>query len=72
MLVVSYLSNLAVSALKSHVSNRLTGRTPTDRIPIPFGALQKDLEDVGLRCTGIVPVRSGLSPQTYLRLTRRA
>ena len=72
VLVVSYFSSLAVSAWKFHVSNHLKGRTPTDRIPIPFGELQKDLEDVGLRCTGSFPVRYGLSPQTYLRLTRCA
>ena len=72
VLVVSYFSNFAVSALKFHVTNRLKGRTPTDRIPIPFRVLQQDLDDVGLRCTGTFPVRNGLSPQTYLRLVRCA
>jgi ubiquinone/menaquinone biosynthesis C-methylase UbiE len=70
VLVASYFSNFALSALKFHASNRLKGKTPTDRIPIFFGALKKDLDDVGLRCTGTFAVRYGLSPQTYLRLER--
>jgi len=71
VLVVSYFSNFAISALKFHASKRLKGRIATDRIPIPFTTFEEDLDDVGLRCTGSFPVRYGLSPQTYLRLERK-
>jgi len=70
VLVVSYFSNFAISALTFRASNYLVGRTPTDRIPIPFRQFEKDLDAVGLRCTDSFPVRYGLSPQTYLRLEK--
>lgn len=71
IVVISYFSNFALSALRFHLKNRFTSRTPTDRVPIWFRVLQKDLVAVGLRCTGTYPVRYGLSPQTYLRLDGR-
>lgn len=68
IVVISYFSNLALSALRFHLKNRFKSRTPTDRVPIWFRVLEQDLDAVGLRCTGTYPVRYGLSPQTYLRL----
>jgi hypothetical protein len=43
-------------------------RTPTDRVPIWFSALESDLDQAGLVVVSKYPVRYGLSPQTYLRL----
>lgn len=71
ILVISYFSNLSLSALRFHMKYRIKSRTPTDRVPIWFRVLQEDLNAVELRCTGSYPVRYGLSPQTYLRLERR-
>lgn len=70
VVVISYFSNFAFSALRFHLKNLLTNRRPTDRVPIWFRILEKDLAAVGLRCTGTYPVRRGLSPQTYLRLEK--
>ncbi len=70
VVVISYFSNFAFSALRFHLKNLLTNRRPTDRVPIWFRILEKDLKAVGLRCTGAFPVRYGLSPQTYLRLEK--
>jgi SAM-dependent methyltransferase len=69
-LVVSYFSNFALSALRFHLKNRLSGRPRNDRVPIWFHVLEQDLEAVGLGCSGTFAVRPGLSPQTYLRLER--
>jgi ubiquinone/menaquinone biosynthesis C-methylase UbiE len=70
VVVISYFSNFALSALRFHLKNRLANRHPTDRIPIWFSTLEQDLAAAGLRCTGTFPVRLGLSPQTYLRLEK--
>jgi ubiquinone/menaquinone biosynthesis C-methylase UbiE len=72
VLVISYFSNFALSALRFHLKNRWLSRIPTDRIPIWFAALQRDIAAAGLRCAGVYPVRYGFSPQTYLRLERLA
>jgi ubiquinone/menaquinone biosynthesis C-methylase UbiE len=70
VLVISYFTNFAVSALRFHMKNKIKGRTPTDRIPIWFSELEQDLQACSLRCVGTYPVRFGLSPQTYLRLEK--
>jgi len=70
VLVISYFSSFAISALKFQLENRLRGRILSDRVPIPYTELKRDLDEVGLRCTGLFPVRYGLSPQTYLRLEK--
>lgn len=69
-LIVSYYDSFALSALKFHLRNRIRGIRPVDRIPISARAFCQDYESVGLRCTRRFPVRFGLSPQTYLALTR--
>ncbi len=66
--IVSYFSNLALSAAKFHLRAWLSGTTPSDRVPIWFSELAADLRAVGLACVGTFPVRPGLSPQTYLLL----
>ncbi|MCP5181514.1 MAG: class I SAM-dependent methyltransferase [Pseudomonadales bacterium] len=66
--VVSYFSNVALSALRFHLLNRLRGRTPTDRVPIWPREFAADVEAAGLRIVRTHAVRPGLSPQTYLVL----
>ncbi|HSG92018.1 MAG TPA: class I SAM-dependent methyltransferase [Pseudomonadales bacterium] len=70
-LVVSYFSNLAVSALRFHLGNWLRRRTPTDRIPVWPATFAADAEAAGLRIDGRHAVRPGRSPQTYLVLSPR-
>lgn len=69
-LIVSYYDNFALSALKFHLRNRIRGVRPVDRIPIAARVFRQDYESVGLRCSKRLPVRFGISPQTYLVLTR--
>ncbi len=70
LVVISYFSNAAFSAFRFHLKSRLLRREPTDRIPIWYRELQRDIAAAGLRRTGTYPVRFGLSPQTYLRLEK--
>ena len=70
VLVISYFSNFALSALRFHLKNKINSRTPTDRIPIWFNILEQDLKACGLQCVETYPVRYGLSPQTYLCLEK--
>lgn len=65
-IVLSYFSNVAVSAGRFHLKNAVTRRTPTDRIPIWPAIMRKDIEACGLTIEQVQPVLWGLSPQTYL------
>ncbi|GJL81409.1 MAG: hypothetical protein DHS20C01_10430 [marine bacterium B5-7] len=67
-LIVSYYDNYALSALKFHLMNRLKGITPNDRIPIAGQVFQADYQASGFTCIKTLPVRYGISPQTYLVL----
>lgn len=67
-LIVSYYSNFALSALRFHLSARLRREVPSDRVPIWYSVFKDDFESVGLRCVKQLPVRFGVSPQTYLLL----
>ncbi len=67
-LIVSYYDSFALSALKFRLRNRLRGVTPTDRIPIATSEFRRDYESCGLRLLRTLPVRYGISPQTYLVL----
>jgi len=67
-LIVSYYDNFALSAVKFHLVNRLRGVKPVDRIPISSARFRADCEAVGLRCVRRLPVRNGISPQTYVVL----
>lgn len=69
VIIVSYYSNFALSSLKFHLVNFVRRRTAMDRIPIWFSTFQRDFETVGLRCVATYPVRYGVSPQTYLKLS---
>lgn len=70
IVVISYFTNFAFSALRFHLKAALLRRHPTDRIPIWYRELERDIVAAGLRRTGTYPVRLGLSPQTYLRLEK--
>ncbi len=69
-LIVSFFSNFAISAMRFHMANFFRGRKPSDRIPIWFREFQRDFVSCGLVCTEIYPVLFGISPQTYLKLTK--
>ena len=69
-LIVSFFSNFALSALKFHVGKKLQGVTPTDRVPIWLSTFKQDVEASGLKITKNLPVRYGVSPQTYLLLEK--
>jgi 2-polyprenyl-3-methyl-5-hydroxy-6-metoxy-1,4-benzoquinol methylase len=71
-LVVSYYDNFALSALKFRMRKRIRGVVPVDRIPISRAVFQADYQACGLRCTRTLPVRYGVSPQTYLVLEQAA
>ncbi|KAA3634670.1 MAG: class I SAM-dependent methyltransferase [Proteobacteria bacterium] len=68
-LIVSYYDNFALSALRFHLGNRLRRVRPVDRIPIWSSEFRRDYESLGLRSRRKLPVRFGVSPQTYLVLT---
>lgn len=67
-IVLSYYNSLALSALKFRLRNMFSGRVPDDRIPISFAQFRRDIEAAGLKCVRTLPVRYGISPQTYLVL----
>ncbi len=69
-LIVSYYDNFALSALKFHLRNRLSGHRPTDRIPVWAGVFRSDYEACGLKSNRVLPVRYGVSPQTYIVLNK--
>ena len=66
--VVSFFRTLSLSALWRRILNRLRGVKQVDRIPIPLRAFREDAESVGLVVAEVLPVRFGISPQTYVRL----
>ena len=70
--VASFFCTFALSALKFRVVNALKGVVPSDRVPIPMRALRADAEAAGLRVESVLPVRWGVSPQTYVKLVRAA
>jgi len=69
-IIVSYFSNVALSALRFHAKNLLLNRKPNDRVPIWPAVFAADIAAVGLRVKAAFPVRYGLSPQTYLWLQK--
>ncbi len=66
--VVSYFSNVSLSAARFHASHLLRGRPRVDRVPIWPWVFRRDVEAAGLSWVSTHPVRLGLSPQTYVRL----
>jgi len=69
-LVVSFFCSATLGAWKRRIVNAIKGVTPVDRIPIPLAAFGADAEAAGLRVERVLPVRRGISPQTYVRLVR--
>jgi ubiquinone/menaquinone biosynthesis C-methylase UbiE len=67
-LVLSYYDSFSLSTLRFRLRNRLRGKIPKDRIPIAYAEFRRDVESVGLRVLRKLPVRAGVSPQTYLVL----
>jgi ubiquinone/menaquinone biosynthesis C-methylase UbiE len=67
-LVLSYYDSFSLSTLRFRLRNRLRGKIPRDRIPIPYADFRRDFESCGLRAVRKLPVRAGVSPQTYLVL----
>jgi ubiquinone/menaquinone biosynthesis C-methylase UbiE len=67
-IIVSYFSNVAISALRFHAKNLLRNRKPIDRVPIWPREFAADIAAAGLRVEATYPIRYGVSPQTYLRL----
>jgi SAM-dependent methyltransferase len=65
--VVSFFCTVALSALKFRLGNALRGIRPTDRVPIPLRTFREDLEASGLSVIEVLPVRYGISPQTYVK-----
>lgn len=68
--VASFFCSFSLSALKFRLVNALKGVTPTDRVPIPLAEFTADVEAAGLRVEAVLPVRWGISPQTYVRAVR--
>ena len=67
-IIVSYFTNVAVSALRFHTKNLLQNRKPIDRVPRWPREFAADIATAGLRVEATYPIRYGMSPQTYLRL----
>ena len=66
--VVSYFSNVSLSAMRFHLSHWLLRRPKIDRVPIWPEQMRRDAAEAGLRWVSTHPVRFGLSPQTYVHL----
>ncbi len=65
--IVSFFWNFSLSACWYHFRNYLKGKKPVDRVPINVKELQCDGKEAGLRLDRIIPMRHGISKQTYAR-----
>ena len=66
-IVASFFCSFALSSLKFRIVNAMKGVTPSDRVPIPLPQFTRDVEAAGLRVESVLPVRWGVSPQTYVK-----
>lgn len=67
-LVVSYYDRFAFSAMRYFLRKRLRGVKPVDRVPVPSSTFRADYTSAGFRLLRTLPVRYGISAQTYLLL----
>lgn len=65
--VASFFCSFSLSALKFRIVSAAKGIKPVDRVPIPLREFVADLESAGLRAEAVIPVRWGISPQTYVK-----
>lgn len=70
-IIVSYFSNVALSSARFHLKNYLRNKKPNDRVPIWPSVMLADAAATGLKIEKSFPIRYGLSPQTYLKLSSK-
>lgn len=69
-LVVSFFCNLSLGSISFHLRNRVRGKVPKDRIPIPRGAFVADATAAGLKVVRMMMARPGIAKQWYAVLER--
>ena len=69
--IVSYYSTRCIDSYTFKLKNKLRGRNPTDRVPIPPEVFQEDAAAGGLKVVAEFASRSIISMQTYAVLEAR-
>jgi 2-polyprenyl-3-methyl-5-hydroxy-6-metoxy-1,4-benzoquinol methylase len=69
-IVASFFCNQSLGAFVYHLKNRLRGRIPTDRVPIPLAQFVADAEAAGLRVVRTLAARPWIGKQWYAVLER--
>ena len=64
--VLSFFNSFALDAAYRRLVNKVRGRTPQDRIPIPYTVLHGELRASGFRVQQTIAVRWGISPHWYV------
>ena len=54
-IILSFFSNLALSALQFHLGNKIRRIIPNDRIPIWYREFEQDIKSTGLTVSGHLP-----------------
>ncbi|MCB1790237.1 MAG: class I SAM-dependent methyltransferase [Gammaproteobacteria bacterium] len=67
-IITFYFLRTPLSWLTFDLRNRLSHRTPADRIPVSRRQLDEEAAEAGLRVRRILHVRAPLSPQSYVIL----
>jgi hypothetical protein len=69
-LIASFCNSFAVDAVEFRVKYTLAGRTPNDRVPIPFSTFTADARAAGLQIKQSFPTRRAVSPLWCVLLQR--
>ena len=64
--VLSFFNSFALDAAYRRLVNKARGRTPRDRIPIPYTVFHGELLTAGFRVQQTIAVRWGISPHWYV------
>ena len=64
--IISFFNSFALDAAYRRISDIMRGRTPKDRIPIPYRVFQGELQAAGFRVQKTIAVRWGVSPHWYV------
>ncbi len=64
--IISFFNSFALDAAYRKLVNKARGRTPRDRIPIPYPVFHGELLTTGFRVQRKIAVRWGISPHWYV------
>jgi SAM-dependent methyltransferase len=66
--IAFYFIRVPVSPLTWDLRNKITGKKPEDRIPVPRAEVEAEVRQAGLKIKHIFWVKPGISPQCYVLL----